>query len=101
MGDSCIDKLLPNIRSTIRGLRMGVKSESKWRRAVVLRIRDARVKAAAGKVRKDQASGKVVRLEAMPLRRKLSIRTMHTHTGPYNAFKLCVRKQKTCQNIKM
>jgi hypothetical protein len=79
---------------------MGVKSESKWRRAVVLRIRGARVKAAAGKVRKDQASGKVVRSKAMHLQRQLSIRTMHTHTGPYNAFKLCVRKQKTCHNEK-
>ena len=52
---------------------MGVKSESKWRRAVVLRIRDARVKAAAGKIRKDQASGKVVRSKATHFQRQLSI----------------------------
>ena len=79
---------------------MGVKSESKWRRAVVLWTGDARVKAAAGKVRKDQASGKVVRSKAMHLRRQLSIRTMHTHTGPYNAFKLCVRKPKNAKTKK-
>ena len=74
---------------------MGVKSESKWRRAVVLRIREARVKAAAGKVRKDQASGKVIRSKAMHSQRQLSIRTMHTHT-----LDLTMHSNSVCANKK-
>ena len=58
---------------------MGVKSESKWRRAVVLRIRGARVKAAAGKVRKDQASGKVISYQLEQCTHTLDV-TMHSNS---------------------